>query len=199
MTKIPPMMAGFIFPNLFIINELIVANIKKVIINGNCTFPASIASPPNPRGIGVLTNCTIVGYIKNIVIPVSVNKIYEGRIILCLIIAKSINGKLLLFSIAINNPNDKADRPKDNRTNAEFELFPVSNKVNPIKNVVIVTERNMPPLMSILLFFFFLLKVSIFSDKCCSRFFEGTNIDIIIVTVAATGDIKKKVECQPKV
>ena len=30
-------------------------------------------------------------------------------------------------------------------------------------------------------------------------FFEGTNIDIIIVTIAATGDIKKKVECQPKV
>ena len=97
----------------------------------------------------------IVGYIKNIVIPVSVNKIYEGRIILCLIIAKSINGKLLLFSIVINTPNDKEDRPKDNRTNEEFEMFPVSNKVNPIKNVVIVTERNMPPLMSILLFFFF--------------------------------------------
>jgi hypothetical protein len=43
-------MAGFIFPNLLIINELIVANIRKVTINGNCTFPASMASPPNPNG-----------------------------------------------------------------------------------------------------------------------------------------------------
>ncbi len=63
------------FPNLFIINELIAANARKVIIKGNCTFPASIASPPNPNGCGVLTSCTIVGYIKNIVIPVRANRI----------------------------------------------------------------------------------------------------------------------------
>jgi hypothetical protein len=115
-----------------------------------------------------------------------------------LIIAKSINGNAVLFSIAINIPNDKEDMPKDNRTNEEFEILPVSNRVNPIKNVVIVIERKIPPFISTL-FSFFLSKTSMlpFDCCCCCCFLDGTNIAIIVVTIAATGAIKKKVACQP--
>lgn len=94
-------------------------------------------------------------------------------------------------------PKDKADIPKDVRTKAEFEIPPVSNKVKPIKNDVIVMESNIPPFMSILLCFFF-FTLSIFAGDCCCEFPDGTNIAIIVVTIPATGAIKKNVECQPK-
>ena len=37
----------------------------------------------------------------------------------------------------------------------------------------------------------------LFTD-CCGDFLEGTNVAIIVVTIAATGAIKKNVACQPK-
>lgn len=86
--------------------------------------------------------------------------------------------------------------PKDNRTNAEFEILPVSNRVSPIKNVVIVIERKIPPFISTL-FSFFLSKTSMLPLDCCCGFLDGTNIAIIVVTIAAIGAIKKKVACQP--
>ena len=55
------------------ISGVIVANTKNMIINGSWTFAASTGSPPNPNGIGLLTSCTIAGYVINIIIPVAIN------------------------------------------------------------------------------------------------------------------------------
>jgi hypothetical protein len=52
---------------------------RNIIMKGSWISAASTASPPNPSGIGLLTNCTIAGYAMNIVIPVAINITYEGR------------------------------------------------------------------------------------------------------------------------
>ena len=48
------------------------AKTKNIIMKGSWTFAVSTGFPPNPSGIGLLTSCTIPGYVMNIVIPVAI-------------------------------------------------------------------------------------------------------------------------------
>src|ERR671918_1892000 len=145
----PPMMVGLMLPILFMINGVILANIKNIIMKGSCMFAASTESPPNPSGIGLLTSCTIVGYIMNIVIPVAISKIYDGRRILCLSNLKSRNGGTILLSRITKTDNEIVDATNAAAICSRFsELTPVCISVSAIRNDVIVAERARTPLMS---------------------------------------------------
>lgn len=58
--NIVPHSTGFMLPIFEMINPDAGANIKKIIIKGNCTIAASTALPPKPIGCGLLTKNGIV-------------------------------------------------------------------------------------------------------------------------------------------
>src|ERR687885_1162512 len=112
-------------------------------------FAASTEFPPNPNGIGLLTSWTMDGYIINIVIPVAISIMYDGRRILCLSNLKSKNGGTTLLSMITKTDNETADV-----MNAPVicgrvsELIPICISVSAIRNELIVVERANIPLMS---------------------------------------------------
>jgi hypothetical protein len=55
-----PMMSGLIDPILETIKPEVGPNIRSTIAKGNCTYPASAASSPKPKGGGFLTSMGIV-------------------------------------------------------------------------------------------------------------------------------------------
>src|SRR5918999_3509049 len=145
-----PIMIGFSFPILLMISGVTLANTKNIIMKGNWTFAASTESPPNPSGIGLLTSCTMVGYIMNIVIPVAISKMYDGRRILCLSNLKSRNGCTILFSRITKTDNEIADAMNVATICGRFsELTPICIRVSAKRNEVIVAESARTPLMSI--------------------------------------------------
>src|SRR5919198_3866421 len=79
-----PMIIGFLFPILFMMNGVTLANTRNITMNGSWTFAASTASPPKPSGTGLLTSCTMDGYAMNIVIPTATSMRYDGMRILSL-------------------------------------------------------------------------------------------------------------------
>jgi hypothetical protein len=99
----------------------------------------------------------------NIVIPVAISKMYDGRRILCLSNLKSRNGGTTLLSKATNTDNEIADATNAAAICGRFsELTPVCISVSAIRNEVIVTERTSTPLMSMEM---------ILAFCCCSKYF----------------------------
>ncbi len=85
----------------------------------------------------------------NIVIPVAISKIYDGRRILCLSNLKSRNGGTILLSRITKTDNEIADATNAAAICGRFsELMPVCISVSAIRNEVIVAERASIPLMS---------------------------------------------------
>src|SRR5919106_2222861 len=198
-----PIMIGFSFPILFMISGVTLANTKNIIMKGNWTFAASTESPPNPSGIGLLTSCTTAGYIMNIVTPVAISKIYDGRRILCLSNLKSRNGGTIFRSMITKTDNEIADAMNAATICGRFaELTPICMSVSAMRNEVIVAESARTPLMSIEKDTRFLLKVISGTlaglDWSCSLLFSFTNFAIISVTKAENGTMAKKVACHPK-
>jgi hypothetical protein len=91
------------------ISGVTLAKTRNIIMKGSWIFAASTASPPNPSGIGLLTNCTIAGYAMNIVIPVAINITYEGSRVLSFSILRSTNGVMTLLSMMTKIANEITD------------------------------------------------------------------------------------------
>jgi hypothetical protein len=90
------------------------------------------------------------GYIMNIVIPVAISKMYDGRRILCLSNRKSRNGGTILLSRRTKTDNEIADAMNVATICGRFsELTPICISVSAKRNEVIVAESARTPLMSI--------------------------------------------------
>src|SRR5262249_23497961 len=144
-----PMMIGFLFPILLIINGAILAIIRNIIMKGSWTFGASIAFPPNPSGTGLLTSCTIDGYAMNMVIPIATRIRYDGRRVLSLSSLKSSSGELVLLSIITNIDNEIIDATNAAAIPRMFPaISPVCTSVSAIMNAAVAAERATAPLIS---------------------------------------------------
>src|SRR5918997_589097 len=71
-----------VLPTLFKMKPDITVPTNKTIINGSCTFAVTTASPPKPRGGGLLTIIGIVWYTMNMQRKTNIRMILAGRIIL---------------------------------------------------------------------------------------------------------------------
>src|SRR5215216_133376 len=144
-----PIMIGFSFPIRFMISGVTLAKTRNIIMKGSWTFAASTASPPNPSGIGLLTSCTIAGYAMNIVIPVAIKMMYEGRRVLSFSNLRSTNGNAILLSMMTKTANEITET-----TNATpicgsvSEFIPVSTSVSAMRNAIIVVESASAPFKS---------------------------------------------------
>src|SRR5437773_11134980 len=137
------MMAGFMLPILFMMNGVTLANIKNITMKGSWTLAAAIASPPNPSGMGLLTSCTMVGYIMNMVIPVAISMRYDGSKILCLNNLKSRNGGTILRSMITNTDSEIAEATNADAICGKFaDVTPICMSVSAIRNEVTVAERE---------------------------------------------------------
>ena len=84
------------------------------------------------------------------VIPAAINKMNEGRRILCFSNLKSRKGGTILFSRITKIDNEIADTTNEPAICRIFwELTPICMSVRAIRNDVIVTESAPTPLMSI--------------------------------------------------
>jgi hypothetical protein len=99
------MMIGLTDPILATINPDVGPNIRSTIAKGNCTYPASAASPPNPNGGGFLTSTGIVWNIMNIEKPTTSIIRLLGSIALCMISLKSTRGYFSRLSIITKSAN----------------------------------------------------------------------------------------------
>src|SRR5215218_3669346 len=89
------------------------------------------------------------GYIMNIVIPVAISSMYDGRRILCLSNLKSRNGGTILRSMITKTDNEIADATNAAAICGRFsELAPICISVSAMRNELIVAERASTPLMS---------------------------------------------------
>ena len=108
-----PTTTGIKLPILDTMNPEDGANTKNTIINGSWILALVIASPPNPRGGGLVTKIGIVWYTINIVIPKIRRIMFVGSRILFVINFSGINGIGSFLSMTIN----KIDEPIVNAAN----------------------------------------------------------------------------------
>src|ERR671919_3054543 len=94
------------------ISGVTLAKTRNMIMNGSWTCEASTASPPNPSGNGLLTNCTMVGYAMNIVIPVAINMMYEGKSVLSFSNLRSTSADTTLLTIMMKIANEATETVK---------------------------------------------------------------------------------------
>src|SRR5918993_2695267 len=195
-----PMMIGLSFPIRFMISGVTAAKTRNIIMKGSCTFAASTASPPNPKGTGLLTNCTIAGYAMNIVIPLAINMMYEGRRVLSFSNLRSTNGDAIFLSMMTKTDNEITETVNAAPICGKVsEFIPVSRSVNAIRKAIIVVESASAPFKSMegdACFLPVLSRVLTGASNC--PLFSFTNFAITIVTVAANGTMEKKVKCHPK-
>jgi Zn-dependent alcohol dehydrogenase len=99
------MMIGLIDPIFATIKPEVGPNIRRTIAKGNCTYPASAASNPKPKGCGFLTSTGIVWNTMNIEKPTTSIMMLLGSIALCKISLKSTRGYFSLLSIITKSAN----------------------------------------------------------------------------------------------
>src|SRR5918998_4889040 len=144
-----PMMIGLSFPIRFMINGVTAAKTRNIIMKGSCTFAASTASPPNPKGTGLLTNCTIAGYAMNIVIPLTINMMYEGRRVLSFSNLRSTNGDAIFLSMMTKTDNEIIETINAAPICGKVsEFIPVSRSVSAMRKAIIVVESASAPFKS---------------------------------------------------
>ena len=86
----------------------------------------------------------------NIVIPVAINMMYEGKSVLSFSNLKSTNGDTTLLSIMMNIVNEATETVKAAAICGRVaEFIPVSTSVSAMRNAIMVEESAIAPLRSI--------------------------------------------------